>query len=316
LVLVLALALAGCASAPSAVQIATPDALGPVSLGPGQGLNVVATNSLVGDVVQRVGGDRIRLKVLIPPGTDPHSYVPRPADSAAVYDAQVLFASGAGLETFLSRMLKNAGGHAPRIELSDGLALHPLEAHDGEAVAAGHGPAGEVDPHVWFDVLNVIRWTEEVEQTLSALDPAGAETYRTNAAAYIAELKALDAWVVAETGQVPAGRRKLVINHPVLGYFAARYGFEQLGAVYPLSPSAEPSAADVAALEEAIRQFGVPAVFAENTVSSKLAEQVSKDTGVKLVRLYTDSLGGPGSGASTYLDMMRYDVSSIVAALK
>lgn len=310
------LALAACAGEPERVAVATPSALRPVALNPAQALNVVATTSLVGDVVGRVGGDRIHLTVLIAPGTDPHSFVPRPAHSAAVYDAHVVFANGAGLESFLERMLHNAGGHAARVQLSDGLELRPAGAHGDDPGGAGSHEHEEVDPHVWFDVRNVMEWAGLVEQTLSALDPGGASDYRANAAAYRAELQALDEWVLAAVAQVPTARRKLVINHPVLGYFAARYGFEQLGAVYPLSPSAEPSAADVAALEEAIREYGVPAVFAENTVNPGLAEQVSADTGVKLVRLYTDSLGLPGGEAGTYADMMRYDVAAIVEAMR
>ena len=304
------LLLVACGPNPSeAAGVATPAALRPVPLTGGQPLRVVATTSIVGDVVGRVGGDRIQLTTLMAPGAEPHSYVPRPADSAAVYDAHVLFANGAGLEAFLEPMLANAGGHAARIDLSAGLALRaPQDDHAGEE--------GEVDPHVWFDVQNVIEWVDVVEQTLSAVDPAGAPVYEANAAAYSRELQALDDWVVAEAGQVPAANRKLIINHPVLGYFAGRYGFEQVGAVYPLSPSAEPSAADVAALERAIRDLRVPAVFAENTVNPALAEQVARDTGIELVLLYTDSLGGPDSGAGSYVDLIRYDVGAIARALK
>jgi len=115
---------------------------------------------------------------------------------------------------------------------------------------------------------------------------------------------------------VPEENRKLVTNHPALGYFADRYGFEQVGTVYPVSPSAEPSAQDIARLEEAIRQYGVPAVFAESTVNPALAQQVAQDTGVAMVPLYTGSLGGPGSGVESYIDLMRYDVEAIVSALQ
>jgi ABC-type Zn uptake system ZnuABC Zn-binding protein ZnuA len=283
---------------------------GPASqtLGPGQKLQVIATTNLVGDVVARVGDGQIQLTTLMAKGVDPHSFVPTPADMAAVYDAHLLFANGAGLEAFLSEMLANAGGQAAQVYLSDGLKLRPLnDAHDGE---------GNLDPHVWFDVQNVIQWVRTIEQTLIALDPINSATYRTNAEAYARELEALDTWISQQVAVIPESNRKLVINHPVLGYFAGRYGFEQVGAVYPLSPSAEPSAQDLVALEKAIREFGVPAVFAENTMSPKLAEQVSNDTGIKLVLLYTDSLGGPGSGAESYVDLMHYDVKAIVETLK
>jgi len=275
----------------------------PVPLAPGEKLRVVATTSLVGDVVSRVGGDRIQLTTLMAKGTDPHSYVPTPSETAAVYDANLLFANGAGLEEFLVEMLANAGGSAVEVSLSDGLSLRSLSG-------------GAPDPHVWFDVHNVIQWVTTIEQSLSALDPANAAVYRANAAAYIAELQALDAWIGQQVATIPEANRKLVIDHPVFGYFAGRYGFEQIGAVYPLNPAAEPSAQDLAALENMIRQYQAPAVFSENTVSPKLADQVARDTGVKLFLLYTDSLGGPGTGAETYLDLMRYDVQTMVEALR
>lgn len=283
-------------------------ACGPAPAAPGDKLRVVATTNLVGDVVGRVGGDRIHLTVLMAMGADPHSYVPTPSDTAAIHDARLLFANGAGLEEFLAETLANAGGDAVQVDLSDGLALLQLsDGHEGEE--------GD-DPHVWFDVRNVVRWVAAVETALSALDPVNAAAYRANADAYTRELEVLDAWIVRQVATIPEANRKLVINHPVLGYFAGRYGLQQIGAVYPLNPSAEPSAQDLAALEEMVRRLGVPAVFAENTVSTKLAEQVSRDTGVRLVLLYTDSLGGPGTGVETYLDLMRYDVQAIVEALR
>jgi ABC-type Zn uptake system ZnuABC Zn-binding protein ZnuA len=300
-VLLLAAACGRSVAGPEPPAQATPP--GPVQLAPGEKLRVVATTNLVGDVVGRVGGDRIHLTTLMGWGVDPHSYVPSPRDTAAVYDANLLFANGAGLEIFLAEMLANAGGRAVRVYLSSGLQLRTLNG-------------GAPDPHVWFDAQNVIHWVNTVEQFLGALDPSNAAAYQANAAAYIVELQALDAWIVQQVAMIPQANRKLVIDHPVFGYFSDRYGFEQIGAVYPLNPSAEPSAQDVAALERTMRQFSVPAVFSESTVSPKLADQVARDTGVKLFLLYTDSLGGPGTPAATYLDMMHYDVQAIVSALR
>jgi ABC-type Zn uptake system ZnuABC Zn-binding protein ZnuA len=280
---------------------------------PGGKLRVVATTNIVGDVVAQVGGDRIDLTVLMGIGVDPHSYAATPADSAAIHDADVVFSNGAGLEANLENLLANAGGKAVQVDLSAGLKLRPAPGQDGHQAADEHG---SFDPHVWFDVQNVILWTQAIEQQLSALDPANAATYQANAEAYTAELKALDAWIVEQVATIPEAHRKLVTNHPAFGYLADRYGLEQVGAVYPVSPSAEPSAQDIAALQDAIRAYGVPAVFTESTVNPHLAEQVAQDTGVQLVSLYTGSLGGPGSGAETYLDLMRYDVVAIAEALK
>lgn len=286
--------------------------LKPPSPAPGEKLKVVATTTIVGDVVKKVGGDRIELTTLMGIGVDPHTYVPTPADVAAVHDAHILFANGAGLEANLEEMLDSAGGQAIRIHLSDGLELRPpVEEHHPDEADHEEG-----DPHVWFDVRNVIYWVGVIERELATLDPANAAAYHSRAKAYVQELEALDAWIVAQVATIPAGNRKLVTNHPAFGYFAARYGLEQVGALYPVNPSAEPSAQEIAALEEAIRRYQVPALFSENTVNPRLAQQVAHDTGLKLVPLYTGALGGPGSGAETYVELMRYDVQAIVAALK
>jgi manganese/iron transport system substrate-binding protein len=288
----------------------------PISLGAAEKLRVVATTNIVGDVVHQVGGDRIELITLMDVGIDPHSYVPTPSDSAAIHDAHVVFASGAGLESDLDRVFASAGGDAAQIYLSDEL-QHRLFGGGLEEAGDEHKhDQGEIDPHVWFDVKNVIRWVDTIEQVLSALDPANEAAYQANAASYTQELEELDAWVVEQVSTIPEANRKLVTSHPAFGYLADRYGLEQIGAVYPISPSAEPSARDIALLEDTIREYGVPAVFTESTVNPRLAQQVADDTGVKLVALYSGSLGGPGSGAETYVELIRYDVSAIAGALK
>jgi manganese/iron transport system substrate-binding protein len=287
-----------------------------ISLDAGQKLRVVATTNIVGDVVHQVGGDRIELTTLMDIGIDPHSYVPTPSDSAAIHDAQVVFASGAGLESDLERVFASAGGDALQIYLSDELQHRLMGGGLEETDGAHQHNESDIDPHVWFDVTNVIRWVETIEQVLSAMDPANATEYKTAAASYTQELEELDAWVQVQVSTIPEANRKLVTNHPSFGYLADRYGLEQVGAVYPFSPSAEPSARDIALLEDAIREYGVPAVFAESTVNPKLAEQVADDTGVRLVALYSGSLGGPGSGAETYIQLIRYDVSAIADALQ
>jgi ABC-type Zn uptake system ZnuABC Zn-binding protein ZnuA len=313
-VVVLLAALGACGPAtPEAEQEHEMAEPGAITLGTGEKLKVVATTNIVGDVVRNVGGDRIDLKVLMGIGVDPHAYVPAPSDTVAIHDAHVVFANGLDLEAFLEKMIQSAGGSAVEIHLSDGLAVRP--APTGPAQDEQVGAGGE-DPHVWFDVQNVILWVSRIRDTLSALDPAGAAAYAANAGAYTSDLKRLDAWIVDQVATIPETRRNLVTNHPAFGYFADRYGFEQVGAVYPISPSAEPSARDIAALENTIRKYGVPAVFTESTVNPRLAQQVAQDTGVHLVQLYTGSLGGPGSGAESYIDLMRYDVNAIVEALK
>ncbi|MBN1661196.1 MAG: zinc ABC transporter substrate-binding protein [Anaerolineae bacterium] len=288
--------------------------LKPAALAAGERLSVVATTNIVGDVVSRVGGGRIDLLTLMEPGVDPHSYVPTPSDSAAIHDGHVVFANGAGLEVSLERTLSAAGGDAIVIHLSEGLDLLPAAGEHEEE--EGDHDHGDLDPHVWFSIPNVITWAGTVEQVLSTLDPANAEHYQASAEAYRQELQALDEWVFDQVALIPEENRKLVTNHPAFGYLAQRYGLEQVGALYPVNPAAEPSARDIADIEDTIRAFDVPAVFTESTVNPRLAQQVADDTGVRLVSLYTGSLGEPGSGVESYVEMMRYDVNAIVEALR
>ncbi len=317
LALLSVLLLVGSACRPAATF--TPDAnpvpaLSPVPLGPTDRLRVVATTSIVADVVANVGGDRIALTTLVPLGADPHSFQPTPQDMTALSQAHVIYANGAGLETFLGSLMDSVGVAGRVVYVSHGIALlQATHEREGEAEHAGEGG----DPHTWFDPNNVIAWVRNIRDTLSILDPAHADTYRANAEAYTAQLQTLDTWIRQEVAQVPPANRTLVTDHTAFTYFAARYGFEQVGAIFPgYSTLASPSAKELAALEDAIRAQGVKAVFVGKTINPALAQRVAQDTGVRLVFLYTGSLGEPGSPAATYLDMMRYNVSAIVSALR
>jgi manganese/iron transport system substrate-binding protein len=276
-------------------------------------LQVVATTTIVGDVVRNIGGNDIQLNVLLPPGSDPHSFDPTPQDAAKIAKANLIFANGAGLETFLDSLLKNAGSQAQIVAVSDGIQLIRFQSNlPGEESGPGGG-----DPHTWFDPQNVKVWVQNIEKALSAKDPANAQTYAANAQRYKQQLDELDSWIQAQVGQIPPGQRKLVTDHEAFTYFAIRYGFQQVGAIVPgYSTLAQPSAQELAALEDAIRSLGVKAVFVGETVNSNLAQRVAQDTGVKLVYLYTGALSDSNGAADTYLDFMRYDVSQIVNGLK
>ena len=314
--------------------------LAPVALGQGEKLKVVASTSIVADVVQQVGGERIALIALMPLGADPHAFEPAPRDAAAVADAHVVFVNGMGLEVFLEKLFQSAGEGVTVVPVSYG--IEPLrfeeegvhgEAegdHHGEAEGDHHGEAegdhhgedegdhyGEADPHTWFDPHNVIVWTRNIAHALGALDPPNAQAYQASAAAYEAELRELDAWIREQIARLPEGKRRLVTDHASFGYFARRYGFAQVGTLFPgYSTLAEPSAQDLAALEDAIRALDVPAVFVGLTVNPGLAERVAEDTGTRLVFLYTGSLSAPGGPADDYISFMRYNVSAIVEALR
>jgi manganese/iron transport system substrate-binding protein len=288
--------------------------LSPVSLTGGEKLRVVATTSIVGDVVANVGGDRIDLTVLMPLGTDPHTFEPTPQDVAKVADAHIVFINGGGLELFLEQLLESVGGKASLVPVSYGIDFLRVEEGHGDEEGHGHG---EYDPHVWFDPTNVLLWTSNIETTLSTLDPENAALYEANAKAYTEELRVLDAWIREQVAQLPDTDRRLVTDHTSLTYFAQRYGFEQVGAVFPgYSTLSAPSARDLAELQEAIQAYGVKAVFVGTTVNPHLAEQLAEDTGMQVVSLYTGSLSEAGGPAATYVALMRHDVSAIVAALR
>jgi len=281
-------------------------------------LRVVATTTIVGDVVAQVGGDAIALTVLLPVGADPHTFDPSPQDLAKVADADIIFANGAGLEAFLERLLENAGGDAEVVEVSEGIVFIEAEHHEGEAEPAGDDHHHEgVDPHTWTDPNNVLRWVDNIEAALALHDPVHAADYKANADAYRAQLRDLDAWVRAQVAAIPPENRKLVTDHEAFAYFAQHYGFEQIGAVVPgYSTAAQPSVRDLADLEDRIRAYGVKAVFVGSTVNPALAQRVAEDTGVRLVFLYTGSLTAPGGEADSYLSYVRYNVVQIVEGLR
>jgi manganese/iron transport system substrate-binding protein len=289
-----------------------------VSLGEGERLRVVATTSIVADIVSRVGGTHIELTRLMPLGVDTHAFEPTPRDAATLADAHVIFINGADLERFLDSFLESANG-VPVVPVSAGIELLPFELDDHDDDQQDdddHGHEGEGDPHVWFDPNMVLVWVHNIEEALSDLDPRHANSYAANAEAFEDELEALDAWIQDQVAAVPEERRLLVTDHALLTYFAARYGFEQVGAVIPATTTvAEPSAQELAALQDAIGQYSVPAIFVGHEVSSRVAEQIAADTGVKLVFIYTESLSDENGPAATYMDYMRYNVNAIVEGL-
>ena len=279
-------------------------------------LNVVATSTLVADVVRQVGGDAINLTTLMPIGSDPHNYQPVPQDISAVARADLVFVNGLGFEAFLDDLIANAGGQARVVVVSDGITPLTLADETHQEAAADHDH-GETDPHVWFDPQNVIIWTQNVAAALSGMDAAHADVYQQNAAAYERQLRELDAWIDTQVALIPAAQRVIVTDHDALGYFIHRYGFQLAGAVIPaFSTAAAPSAQELAALQTAIGARDVRAIFVNMTVNSNVAAQIAADTGIQLVPIYTGSLSDGEGNAGTYLDFMRYDVTQIVRTLQ
>jgi ABC-type Zn uptake system ZnuABC Zn-binding protein ZnuA len=275
------------------------------------GLKVIATNSLIGDVVSQVGGDKVSVEVLLPLGSDPHSFSPTPQDAAKITDADIVFANGVGLEAFLKPLMDSIGGSSKVVEVSDGISFRNIVDEESRKKALVN------DPHTWMDPNNVIIWVDNIVRALSERDPTNANYYLENGQAYQAKLRDLDTWIRSEVSLIPKQDRKLVTDHLVFGYFSDRYGFSQVGAIIPgFSSLAEPSAQDIAQIEDAIIAMGVKAIFVNIGTNTNIAQRISEDTGTKLVPLYMHSLSDTGGEAGNYIDFIRSDITSIINALK
>lgn len=299
LVIVLSLLLAACGQTPASTSGTS---------------HVLAVETFLADVTRAVAGDRVTVDSLIPGGVDPHSFEPTPQDVAKIADAQLIIENGLGLEAWMQKTLDNAGGQHTVVEASAG--LKPRTPRAGELIDPAEHPEG--DPHFWLDPNNVIQYTLNIRDALTVLDPAGKDVYARNADAYIAQLKALDGWIAQQVSTLPADKRVIVTNHESFGYFADRYGFTIVGTILPgVSSVASPSAQDLAALTDRIRAAHVKAIFLETGANTQLADQIARETGVKVISdLYTHSVSAADGPAPTYLEMMRYNVRTILSALQ
>jgi manganese/iron transport system substrate-binding protein len=268
---------------------------------------VVATTTLIADWVEQVGQDRIQLTSLLQPGMDPHIYEPAPADGVALERADLVFYNGYNLEPGLMRLIEATAQQARRVALAEIL----------EPIVANEDGIPTPDPHVWGNVENVILMVERIAQELAELAPGEATFFRANAAAYQAELAELHAWIDRHIQTIPAPNRVLVTTHDAFAYYTQAYGLKMGGSLLGISTEEQPSAQTVARLVEEIRALRVPAIFAETTLNPALLQTVATEAGVKVAEqeLYSDSLGEAGSGAETYVAMMRHNTCTIVVAL-
>ena len=262
---------------------------------------IVASTTFLADIARHVAGGRHRVDSIFPVGVDPHSFQPAPQDVVKMSEADLLIFIGAGYESFERILVENAGGRGTVIEASTGLPSR-TEA---------------LDPHFWLDPNLVILFVENIREGLTQFDPDGAADYKSNADAYVAQLKDLDAWIAGQVDQIPPERKILITNHESLGYFADRYGFTIAGTVIEsFSTDASPSARQMAGLIDQIKASGAPAIFLDAADNLSLAGQIAEETGVQVVTgLHLESLT-EGAPAATYIDMMRHNVTQIVNALK
>ena len=269
-------------------------------------LAVVTSISPLGDLIRRVGGDRVTVTDLVPRGADPHEFEPRPADVTAVARARLLIANGLDLEGFLDKLVKNAGSKDLKVVL--------LSQAAGTFRAGGlsYDPAKAENPHVWLSVAGASAYVGAVADALSAADPPGAAYYRSRLEAYRQELASLDRWIGEQVATTPAANRKMVVFHDPWDYFCLQYGLQSLPLVS--NPEAEPSAQEYARMVDLIRREQVRAVFGEAGFNPKLMQRLAADTGVRFVEDLHDDTLGPGN-LDSYIGMMRDNVRKIVEAL-
>jgi zinc/manganese transport system substrate-binding protein len=272
-------------------------------------LKVVASFSILGDLVKNVGGDRVEVATLVGPNGNAHVYAPSPADAKKAADAKLVFVNGLGFEGWLERLVKASGTKAPIIVATKG--IKPRE-RVGER---DHDHHGRADPHAWQSVANAKIYVANIRDALTAADPAGKASYDANAAAYLAKLDALEREVRDVIAKIPSERRKIITSHDAFGYFEGAYG---IGFIAPqgVSTEAEASARDVAAIIAQIKKQKIAAVFLENVTDPRLVEQIARETGAKIGgTLYSDALTDDKGDATTYIDLIRHNLRQLAAAL-
>jgi ABC-type Zn uptake system ZnuABC Zn-binding protein ZnuA len=267
-------------------------------------VRVLATTTVLADLVAQVGGPRVFVDSLVPRGGEVHTFDPRPSVSVKVSEARLIVMNGLGLDDWLGRLALDTGTGATILRLGEGLS--------GVTYLSAGGSTE--NPHLWLDVAYAELYVDRIGGALGALDPTHAAEYTARAVAYRARLVALDDWIRARVATIPAARRAFVSFHDALPYFARAYGLRVVGVVVP-APGQDPSAGEVGSLISAIRVSGVRAVFSEAQFNPELARTVATEAGATVVAdLYTDTLGDPP--LDSYEGIMRWDVDRIVGALR
>ena len=306
-------------------------------------LRAVATFSILGDMVSRIGGEHVAVTTLVGPNGDAHVYRPTPTAARAVSEAHVLVVNGLNFEGWLDRLMEASDFGGVRVVATAGIEPivldddddhHPDEAegaeahddhddHDEHAEDDGHDDHddhhahdhGATDPHAWQSLRHAVTYADNITMALAKTDPQNASAYFGNRAAYVAEMEALDAEIRAAFAELPPAGRTVVTSHDAFRYFGRDYGLTFL-APQGLSTASEASAHEVARLIELIRREGIRAVFTENVADPRLLKRIAEETGAALGgTLYPGALSGPDGPASTYLDMMRHNASTLSQAL-
>ncbi|MBS0968292.1 MULTISPECIES: metal ABC transporter substrate-binding protein [Yersiniaceae] len=269
-------------------------------------VETVASFSILGDMVQHIGGEHVHVKTLVGPDGDPHSYEPTPQDSQALAHADVVFVSGLGLEGWMDRLISASGYRGQPVVASEGVNTRQME-EDGKMIT---------DPHAWNSMQNGVLYARHIMAALAAADPQDAGYFRQRGAAYIAQLQQLDQWAKQQFADVPAEKRKVLTSHDAFGYMGREYGVTFMAPV-GFSTEAEASASEVAALIRQIKQQHVSAYFIENQTDPRLVKQIAAASGAQPGgELYPEALSKPGGPAPTYVQAFQHNVTALVSSMK
>lgn len=272
-------------------------------------LNVVASFSILGDMVHEIAGDKITLTTLVGPDGDAHDFEPSPIDAKTLAQADLVFLNGLHFEGWFERLAAASGTKAVFVATSFGIQPRHMD-EDGRDV---------LDPHAWQNLANGKIYVRNIRDALVKADPANQATYEANAAAYLAEIDTLDTWVRTQINTLPRDKRKVITTHDAFGYFGEAYGITFL-APEGISTDAEPGARDLAHLIDEIREKKIRALFIENMTNPRMMQTIAKETDAVLpqgdaAELYSDALSKPEGNAPTYLDMFRNNVPKLVKAM-
>lgn len=289
-------------------------------------LTVVASFSVLADIVKQVGGEFLEISTLVPVGGDAHTFDPSPDQLVAVTEADLIVEVGNDFEPWLNDLVESSGSSATRVAAfpSSEDPVHADEAtpadDDSHAYHEDEGEDADHDTlHAWLDVHTTIDAVEHIADALAEIDPDNADVYRANVKSYVAELEELEAYIVDQTESLPENQRELITSHQTFGPFADAYGYEIVGVLLQSDSTegADAPAGHVADLIGVIEDRGIPAVFPDTPGGDHMLQPVADGAGVEVApRLYVDTLGEPGSEAETYIDMMRHNVDTIVSALR
>jgi zinc/manganese transport system substrate-binding protein len=278
-------------------------------------MRVVATFSILGDMVARVGGDGIEIKTLVGPGGDAHVYQPTPAYAAELAKVRLVFQNGLKFEGWMEKLIDASGHKGDVITATEGIETINVPDRHGRPDRHGHDHSGRADPHAWQSLANALIYVRNIKDGLCRVDVAGCARYAANGAAYAKEIELLDSEIKAQMAAVPPAARKVITSHDAFAYFARAYGIRFLSP-RGISTESEASAKDVARLIDQIRKEKVKALFVENISDPRLLRQIGRETGAVLGgTLYSDALSATGGPAATYLDMMRHNARLIAGAM-